>query len=74
MTYPIDQLPLDELLAVALQHEAIDAYRWQGSTVVLTMEEDEYAFRPETATVFLRSVLRCYHVPGLHALELQRAA
>ncbi|NBB87333.1 MAG: hypothetical protein GVY12_14085, partial [Bacteroidetes bacterium] len=46
MTYPIDQLPIDQLLAVALENEAIDAYRWHGSTVLLTMEEDEYAFRP----------------------------
>lgn len=74
MTYPIDQLSLDKLLAVALENEAIDAYRWQGSTVLLMMEEDEYAFRPETATVFLRSVLRCYHVPGLHALNVRQAA
>jgi len=74
MTYRIDQLPLDELLATALANDAIDAYRWKDSSVVLTMEEDEYAFRPETATVFLRSVLRCYHVPGLQALTQRQAA
>lgn len=57
---PLEEMTLEELVRVAESRDLVDGWTFQGESVRLTVGEERISLRAESASAFVRGLIRGY--------------